>query len=122
MLAGAMYFRKIRKFIIIILLAALPGACSLPGSTPAPQPYEIVLFVGPQLVDCVGMGPQTCYLTRESPDEEWTYFYDPIQGFEYETGFEYQLRLKVVPLLDPPADGSAFEYELLEVIQKTPAP
>ncbi len=53
------------------------------------------LYVGPELVDCVGVGPQKCMLVKQSPDAEYSYFYNTIAGFEFEPGYEYELLVEV---------------------------
>jgi heat shock protein HslJ len=80
---------------------------------------EQTLFVGAEQVDCVGVGPQKCLLIREDPNAEWSYFYDAIEGFEWEAGFEYELRVNISEVENPPADGSSLRYELIEVVNKT---
>ena len=77
------------------------------------------LYVGPYQVDCVGVAPQKCLLVREKPTDDWTYFYDQIQGFEYEPGFEYELRIMEERVENPPADASSLRWTLLEVVAKT---
>jgi hypothetical protein len=42
-----------------------------------------------------------------------------IQGFEYEEGFEYVLKVNQKHVENPPADGSSIEYVLIEVLSKT---
>jgi hypothetical protein len=106
------------KFIFLLSILLFGTACNIFNSA---MPYEETLFVGSTLAECVGVGPQTCMLVRNSPDQEWTYFYDGIKGFEYETGFEYELRVKVTPIANPDADASSLEYELIEIVSKTPA-
>lgn len=44
-----------------------------------------------------------------------------IDGFEYEWGYTYELKIKATKLSNPPMDGGDTEYELLEVISKTKA-
>lgn len=77
------------------------------------------MFVGAELKDCVGAGPQKCMLVKESTDEEWTYFYDDITGFDFEQGYEYELKVKITEVENSPADASYLKYELSEVISKT---
>jgi hypothetical protein len=55
---------------------------------------------------------------RESESEEWTYFYAPIEGFEHQEGFRYELRVEVTNVADPPADSSSLRYRLVEVVKK----
>ena len=80
----------------------------------------VTLFVGPETVDCVGVGPQTCLLVKENPDDEYMYFYDTIGGFQYEPGYEYELLVLVEPVENPPADASSLKYTLVAEVGKTP--
>lgn len=41
-----------------------------------------------------------------------------IEGFEYVEGFQYKVRVKIIELDNPPADGYTEKYELLEVISR----
>jgi heat shock protein HslJ len=79
-----------------------------------------ILYVAHHLADCVGVGPMKCMLVRETPDAEWTMFYDKIQGFEYEPGFDYELRIRTEDVPNPPADASSIRYILVEQVSKTP--
>jgi heat shock protein HslJ len=89
--------------------------------TPAemPAPEEKTLYVGPEKVDCVGVAPMKCYQVKEDPDGEWQLFYNEIEGFEWEPGYTYELRVAVHQVENPPADGSSLRYELIEVVDKT---
>jgi heat shock protein HslJ len=81
---------------------------------------ETTLYVGPELVDCVGVGPMQCMLVKENPEDEYTYFYDNIEGFEFEPGYEYELRVLITPRENVPADASSLQYTLIEVVSKEP--
>lgn len=99
-----------------------PGAQPAPTDTAAPEPAaaeEKTIFVGPIMVDCEGVGPRKCLLVKENPDDEYTLFYDPIEGFEYKEGYEYELLVKVESVEDPPADASSIKWTLLEEVNKT---
>ncbi|MDH3203353.1 MAG: DUF4377 domain-containing protein [Nitrosopumilus sp.] len=76
------------------------------------------MFVGPELVDCVGVGPQKCMMVKESADSDWMNFYNKIQGFEFVPGYEYKLRVNVSEVKNPPADASSLKYDLVEVVSK----
>lgn len=78
----------------------------------------VTLYVGPELVDCTGVGPMKCMLVRRSPDEPYQYFYNPIVGFEFEAGYEYELEVAVTEVANPPADGSSLRYTLVRVVNK----
>lgn len=77
------------------------------------------LFVGPELVDCIGVAPQQCLQVREHEDAGWTLFYDQIIGFAYEPGYEYELRVSESEIDNPPADASSLELTLVDVVSKT---
>lgn len=45
-------------------------------------------------------------------------FYGNIQGFEYEPGYQYTLKVKQFDVANPPADAPNVRYELVEIINK----
>ncbi len=85
---------------------------------PAPESEEVTLFIGPVLVDCEGEGPQKCMLIKEDPEGDYQYFYDQIEGFEYEEGFVYELQVKKEPVENPPAGASSIKWTVIEVVDK----
>jgi hypothetical protein len=42
-----------------------------------------------------------------------------IEGFTYEKGYEYRLKVLKIHLANPPADGVDFKYKLISIISKT---
>jgi len=50
--------------------------------------------------------------------EQWDYFYDSIEGFEYEEGFQYDLDVLINAIENPPADASSIRYQLIRLIRK----
>jgi heat shock protein HslJ len=105
----------------LLLLIAVPICASLvlAGCRAVPAAIEKTVYVGPYLVDCEGAGPQKCLLVKENPEDEYSLFYDQIEGFDYEEGYEYELRVSEETLQDPPADASAIRWTLIEVVSKT---
>ncbi|MDX1413703.1 MAG: META domain-containing protein, partial [Candidatus Promineifilaceae bacterium] len=96
---------------------------STPDSAEAELPPEgeiVTMYVGPEEVECVGVGPQTCLQVKLSPDSEYTLFYDHIDGFEHQPGFAYELLVLVEPVENPPADASTLRYTLIEEVGRTP--
>lgn len=47
---------------------------------------------------------------------------DQIEGFEYNKGYDYKLKVKISPLENPSTDGSTVRYELREIIFQHKAP
>ncbi len=44
--------------------------------------------------------------------------WDPIIGFDYEEGFEYEIKVRVEPVKNPPMGGSSFTMSLIKIISK----
>ena len=97
------------KYVLILLLFV---ACAKENSETK------VLYVNDHLEDCVGVAPQKCMLVRESEDQDWSYFYDAIEGFTFEEGNSYKLLVQIDQITDPPADASSLKYTLVEVLSQ----
>lgn len=76
------------------------------------------VYIASYQIDCNGVAPQMCMLYKENPDDEWTYFYDTIEGFEYEEGYEYTLEVAISKIDEPPADASSLKYALVNILSK----
>ena len=81
--------KSIRYILPVILLIIIIAGCSIPILSPA----EKTFYLAPYMMECEGEGPQMCMLVKENPDEEHTYFYDRIEGFDYEEGYEYIIKV-----------------------------
>jgi heat shock protein HslJ len=120
--------RKIAGMALLTLLGLIVAACAgSTGSEPVDQGAQSSsevnkMFVGPLLVDCEGEGPQKCMLVKENPEDDYTLFYDQIEGFNYEAGFEYELEVEVEQVADPPAGGSSLKWSLIRILNKQPVP
>src|SRR5688572_16948858 len=103
----------------VVAAAVLVGSAC--GDLTAPVEWVVRMDVAPQRVSCVGVGPQECLRVREHPNTAWKLFYHGIDGFEFEAGFEYTLRVAVRRIRNPPADGSSSTYRLLAILRKKPS-
>jgi heat shock protein HslJ len=114
-----------RRSVNVILAGAAvtlaATACSDgTGDRGEPGPaVEKEVLVAHFVSDCVGVGPQQCLNVRESAEAEWTLWYDPIEGFEHEAGYDYRLLVNETTVNDPPADASSIRWTLVEVLEKT---
>ena len=88
----------------------------------APDSTQKTIYVGPSLVDCVGVAPQKCMQVKESPESDYTLYYSQIDGFEFEEGYEYTLVVREEKIENPPADAPDRKWVLVSVESKTPAP
>ena len=90
-------------------------------ATTAEKGVEKVIYVAPTQVDCTGVGPQKCLQVKEGNlDQDWKLHYSPIQGFDYEPGYTYQLRIRETVVSNQPADGSSLTWTLMAIERKTP--
>lgn len=80
---------------------------------------EKTFIVGPQTADCTGVAPMKCLQVKENASGNWTNFYSNIEGFTYEPGYEYVLKVKTEKIENPPADGSSIKYTLVKQVSKT---
>jgi heat shock protein HslJ len=104
------------RSILIVLILGVTLA------TAACSDDKLVLYIGPQEVPCTGVGPRTCLLAREDPDEDWHFFYDPIIGFTFEPGFYYTLLVRRKRKREVVADESSLRWTLIRILAKEPAP
>jgi hypothetical protein len=108
-----------RRTLLLLLVALLPlQGC---GTIVEPAEATLTMYVGPQQVDCQGMMPQKCLLVRFDPGEPWLWFYDAVQGFDFEPGFHYTLLVRRRTIRNPPQDSSSMEWFLIAVVSKEPA-
>ena len=106
----------LRALLAALLLIIVP-ACTDPTR---PGERELVMEVASTRVPCVGVVPMECLQVRWSASSPWELFYDSIEGFSWEAGNRYVLRVARREILDPPADGSSVAFRLLEVLSTVP--
>lgn len=84
---------------------------------------DINMMVNSSTVDCYGEREGTCLLVQEgdmigSEDWEYFYFYNNIEGFNYEPGFVYGLKVKKTEVQTGVVGGSTIRYELEKIVYK----
>jgi hypothetical protein len=88
-----------------VLLSCLACACGDDTSR-----VELLPYLG----YCVGLGGVSpCPRTVDGD------LFDPIEGFEFEWGYQTELRILTRHIEHPPADGSSLEYYLVDVLSRT---
>jgi len=102
------------KIFLTILILSISYSCEDSSNEPATRR----IYIDDHLADCTGVGPQKCMLVKENLEDEFTYFYDNIGGFNYEEGYNYILKVSIVTIKNPPADGSSKKYSLVEILKK----
>lgn len=106
--------KHITHTMLTLLLTILTlSACQSPVTNAGE-----VLYVDSKVVDCVGLVPQKCLLTRSDEEAQWSYFYDQIAGFHHQPGYSYKLLVKITRIDNPPQDSSSLQYELINILEK----
>ena len=69
----------------------------------------------------IGIGAQPCMLVQENDEiggDNWFYFYNEIEGFNYEWGYIYNLKIKTEKVENLPQDASSIRYILVNILSK----
>ncbi len=75
-----------------------------------------LIYVASEKVPCTGVAPTECLQIRESEDAPWTTYFGTIDGFEFEPGNIYHLRIKEFDVEKPAADVSSKRWILDNVL------
>lgn len=81
-----------------------------------------ILQIAPYKKSCVGAFPMQCLVVNGD------YFYDHIEGFDFEDGYSYTLKVSKTKRCNPkvlndcPQDIGIYKYRLLKVLKKEKAP
>ena len=102
------------KFLIAITIILFCFSCS--------NNTNKILYIADAKVKCDGSAPEKCMQIKEEDQTDWTYFYDQIEGFDHVEGFFYKLKVAVLKIENPPADGASLKYKLVEVLDKSKTP
>ena len=123
----AMRFIIVALWVFIIAAACTTDDGTAEPTTPAapatvqptlsPDADIMEVSVAPELESCVGSHPMMCMVV------DGEFFYSSIDGFDFESGYEYRLRIERYDawpdVEEPPQDAGKYGYRLIEVIRKT---
>lgn len=112
-----MHRKTLLLTLLIFLIFATLTSCELPKK----QPLEKTLYIGANMVKCMGKDEfQKCLLVKERPEDQYTYYYDQIEGFHFEEGNEYQLVVREEAVEHSSTESTTIKWVLVEVVNKTP--
>ena len=74
---------SLKNYIYSFLLIAFCASCE---DATKNSLQEIRYTVASKKVDCVGIGPQKCFLIKKNEEKNWQYFYSSFNDFNYEEG------------------------------------
>ncbi len=79
------------------------------------------IIIGPYTETCQGFIEQQCYLEFNTESQKWEFFYESIQGFDFEPGYIYTLKVRLEDRGTEIQDVGRYAYHLVEVIDKEEA-
>ena len=111
--------------LLVVIISAIGMVSCNDDDEPKDKVIEVTMSVSENtdimysLFDDNKENPVECMLVMEDGvDQTWRKMsFSYIEGFTYEKGHRYKLRAKKTILANPPADGSAWKYELVEVLE-----
>ena len=116
--------RKMKKTLnlLFLLLAVFAiSSCSSDDDEKKDSVKEITIYVSSETGESYGFNstPEECMLVKfDNPNGEWEHLgLYRIEGFTYVKGHEYELRVKMTTLANPPADGYSHRYLLVKIVQ-----
>ena len=87
----------------------------------AGEGQDIIVNVAGQRAPCTGVAPMLCLQVRTQPGAAWQLHYSDIEGFDWQSGTEYVIRVREEAVANPPADAPSKRWVLLEVLESGPA-
>lgn len=108
--------------LLFLLLAVFAiSSCSSDDDEKKDSVKEITIYVSSETGESYGFNstPEECMLVKfDNPNGEWEHLgLYRIEGFTYVKGHEYELRVKMTTLANPPADGYSHKYLLVKIVQ-----
>ena len=108
--------------LLFLLLAVFAiSSCSSDDDEIKDSVKEITIYVSSETGESYGFNstPEECMLVKfENSNGEWEHLgLYRIEGFTYVKGHEYELRVKMTTLANPPADGYSHKYLLVKIVQ-----
>ena len=81
-----------------------------------------IITLGPYTQRCQGFIEQDCFLVYNEDSSRWEFFYEAIQGFDFEPGFIYTLEVRLEDRGTEIQDVGRYAYHLVKIIEKKKAP
>ena len=114
--------KQLIPITLTLTLLALTIGCDRAGSLITPDEENIeIITIGPYTETCQGFIEQQCYLEFNTESQEWEFFYENIQGFDFEPGYIYTLKVRLEDRGTEIQDVGRYAYHLVEVLGKEEA-
>lgn len=112
---------KTLNLLFLLLAVFAISSCSSDDDEKKDSVKEITIYVSSETGESYGFNstPEECMLVKfDNPNGEWEHLgLYRIEGFTYVKGHEYELRVKMTTLANPPTDGYSHKYLLVKIVQ-----
>ena len=116
-----MKMKKTLNLLFLLLAVFAISSCTSDDDEIKDSVKEITIYVSSETGESYGFNstPEECMLVKfDNPNDEWEHLgLYRIEGFTYVKGHEYELRVKMTTLANPPADGYSHKYLLVKIVQ-----
>ena len=116
-----MKMKKTLNLLFLLLAVFAISSCSSDDDEKKDSVKEITIYVSSETGESYGFNstPEECMLVKfDNPNGKWEHLgLYRIEGFTYVKGHEYELRVKMTTLANPPADGYSHKYLLVKIVQ-----
>ena len=112
------------RFLVMIglLFFSACGAENPFSSLVGEDEHIEIIMIGPYIKRCQGFIEQDCFLEYNAESGQWEFFYESMQGFDFEPGFIYTLEVRLEDRGPDIQDVGRYAYHLVKVIEKKKAP
>jgi hypothetical protein len=114
---------RFKTFLIIVACFSVLLITGCENGEDKDWTKEIMVTVASKKVDFypfINIGiPSEGISVKEDNANHWSSFpLEFIEGFTYEEGYEYRLKVQKIHLVNPPEDGFIFNYKLIVIVSK----
>ena len=86
------------------------------------EAHTEILTIGPYTRTCYGPFERDCLMEYNEEAGRWHFFYDGIEGFDFESGYIYTLEVRLEDHGTEILDVGRYSYHLIKLLDKVKAP
>ena len=86
------------------------------------EAHTEILMIGPYTMTCYGPFERDCLMEYNEEAGRWHFFYDGIEGFDFESGYIYTLEVRLEDRGTEIQDVGRYSYHLIKLLDKVKAP
>lgn len=117
LLIGEVAQQQVWQPVAATVQPAAPAKPAKPVAA-AEQTTTRLIYVAPERRPCTGVAPMQCLQVRERAKQPWQHHYGEIEGFQFEPGTAYRLRISEIKVANPPADAPDRRWVLETIVEQ----